>query len=555
MRLLVFIFLALMLQLQIGVAQDFTVEKSDSIAKIEGEFYIIHVAKPRQTLFSIAKVYEVKLSRIAFDNPGVLDGLKLGQPLRILKSALGETKQVETTNETLQLDGDYVLYTVPKQKTLYAISKEYNTTISAIMAANPELVDGLKVGSTIRIPTPKIFGDKQLEEGKKEAKMEMVGLPDIVRKTTPVEDGIPASGGKYNVSLLLPLYLNVNDSFVSKLPSGQPAKIYEKSEIALQFYEGFLLALDTLMKLGYNVNLKVIDTENRSWKVNSLVEKGVLKNSNLIVGPFYSKVFTEVSNFARENCIPIVSPTIKGNEILAGNPYAFRIIPSEEAMMVEMGRYLSRSDSTNNLVLHYGAGDEQSLLWRFRQGLEVEGKAPAKFPSYDMAKSGTDSIRTKLSHKKRNNLIILSNNQVKLAGLIRKISNWAEDTKIVVYAPNSWTGFKNLEIDHFDDLRIHMPIPFYVDYQRLEIQEFVLKFRNKFNAEPSSFAFRGYDVAIHFIRNLDSIKKEGADYMESVEETGFQSAFGWKQLSDGGFENVRARMVDYTGLKLKLAID
>ena len=65
-----------MLLLQQGVAQDFTVEKSDSTAKIEGEFYIIHIAQPRQTLFSIAKTYEVKLSRIAFDNPGVLDGLK-----------------------------------------------------------------------------------------------------------------------------------------------------------------------------------------------------------------------------------------------------------------------------------------------------------------------------------------------------------------------------------------------------------------------------------------------------------------------------------------------
>jgi hypothetical protein len=73
----------------------------------------------------------------------------------------------------------------------------------------------------------------------------------------------------------------------------------------------------------------------------------------------------------------------------------------------------------------------------------------------------------KLSRTKRNNLVILSNNQVKLAGLIRKISNWAEDTKIVVYAPNSWTGFKNLEIDHFDDLRIHMAVPFFVDYERV----------------------------------------------------------------------------------------
>jgi ABC-type branched-subunit amino acid transport system substrate-binding protein len=130
--------------------------------------------------------------------------------------------------------------------------------------------------------------------------------------------------------------------------------------------------------LDIDVNLKVIDTENNSWKVSGLVEKGALKNANLIVGPFYSKVFTEVAKYALENNIPIVSPTIKGNEILTNNPLAFRIIPTEDAMMVEMGRYLSRSDSTNNLVLHYGAGEEQSLLWRFRQGLETAGKTPSQ---------------------------------------------------------------------------------------------------------------------------------------------------------------------------------
>ena len=119
-------------------AQEAEVAKSDSVAKIEGELYSIHLVEAKQTLFSIAKTYEVKLSRIAFDNPGVLDGLKLGQALKILKSAQGETKPTEIENESLELDGQYVLYKVPRKQTLYSISKEYNTTVSAILDANPE---------------------------------------------------------------------------------------------------------------------------------------------------------------------------------------------------------------------------------------------------------------------------------------------------------------------------------------------------------------------------------------------------------------------------------
>jgi LysM repeat protein/ABC-type branched-subunit amino acid transport system substrate-binding protein len=555
MRLFIFMFLAFVLHFQNVVAQDFTVEKSDSTAKIEGELYVIHPVQPRQTLFSIAKTYGVKLSRITFDNPGVLDGLKLDQRLRILKSAIEETKPVEVTEETLELDGDYVLYTVPKQQTLYAISKEYNTTISIILDANPELADGLKVGSTIRIPTPKIFGDKIIIGDKKEVKLEMIGLPDIIRNRPNLMVLDLPERLVTNISLLLPLYLDLNDSTEVRRLSEQPEELYRKSEIALQFYEGFLLALDTLKQLGYNVTLKVTDTENRPWKVRNLVQEGVLKDADLIIGPFYSKVFSEVVGYSYQNCIPLVSPTIKGSDIIKSNPHVFKMIPSDESMIFGMGQYLSQSDSTTNMILHYGAGDEQNLLWQFRQGLESTNKSSVKFPAYDIYKFGIDSIRNRLSLTRRNNLVILSNNQVKLAGLIRKISMWAEDAYIVGFAPNSWRGFKNLEIDHFDELRIHMPAAFYIDYEKLEVEDFVQKFRAKFNGEPSSFAFRGYDVAIHFIKNLESIKSDGPEFMESVQETGFQSGFGWKRLTDGGFENTQVRMVDYTGLKLKLATD
>ena len=550
MRKVLVIFLACVsLLLQKANGQDFTVQISDSLAIIEGEEFLIHKVEPKQTLFSIGNAYQVKLSRIAFDNPGVLDGLKLGQLLKILKSARGETLPAEVSDEKLELDGEYILYKVPRRQTLYSISKEYNTTVSALIDANPELVDGLKVRSTIRIPVPKILEEKQ-NAGEK-----MVGLPDIVTKEVEMIQVPALNQGPLHVTLMLPLYLDLNDTVSVNQNIEEDEEIYGKSEIALQFYEGFLMAMDSLNALGYELNLKVIDTENRPWKVRKLVEKGALKNTDLIIGPLYSKVFAEVAPFAYQNCIPLVSPTIKKNNIVNTNSYVFKLIPSEESMVYEMGRYVSQSDSTTNMVLHYGATDEQKLLWKFRQGLEANGVTPAQFPAYDIYKTGTDSIRNKLSLTGRNNLIILSNNQVKLAGLIRKLVGWSEDSYIVGYGPSNWQRFKNLEIDHFDDLRIHMPTAFHINYEELHVQEFVQKFRFKYQGEPSTFAFRGYDIAMHFVPHLNEIRSSGPEYMLAVEETGMQSEFRWKQLTNGGYENARPRMVDYTGLQLKIAKD
>lgn len=555
MRIITTILVLLVFTLTQVAAQDFTVQRSDSTAVIEGETYVIHVVEPKQTLFSIAKEYEVKLSRIAFDNPGVLDGLKLHQPLKILQSAIGETKPVELTEETLNLDGNYVLYTVPKQKTLYAISKEYNTTISAILDANPTLSDGLKVGETIRIPTPKIFGDESAAHTEKgEVKMEMVGLPDIVTniKIPLVLDTVCQT--KLNIALLLPLYLDLNDTLITNRTEEEPEQIYRRSEVALEFYEGFLMALDTLHRLGYQVNLKVIDTENRPWKMKNLVHDGALAGSDVIIGPFYSKVFAEVSDYALQNCIPLVSPTIKGNAILTNNPYVFKIIPSDEALICEMGRYLAHSDSTNNLILHYGSGDEQKMLNQFRKGLAAKDSVFVPFPAYNVNELHADSIRNKLSLTQRNNVVFLSNNQVKLAGLVRQLSNLTEDARIVGFAPPTWTQFKNIEIGHFDVLSMHVPLAFFIEYTQPEVELFIQKFRAKFNAEPSTFAFRGYDLAMHFIKNAQGIKKHGVAHMLQVEDKGFQSVFRWTKLPNGGFENARGTIVDYSELRLKAAV-
>jgi ABC-type branched-subunit amino acid transport system substrate-binding protein/LysM repeat protein len=549
-KFLVIVFVLLGLFIQKGFSQDFVVTVSDSLAIIEGDEYLIHSVEPRQTLFSIASVYKVKLSRIAFDNPGVLNGLQKGQLLKILKSAQGETNPVEVSDEKLELDGQYILYKVPRRQTLYSIAKEYNTSVAAIIDANPELVDGLKVRTTIRIPVPMILGEKETD------KERMVGLPNIVQKAVVLEQlTVLRMGEPTHITLMLPLYLDLNDTINAADNPEVEEEIYGKSEIALHFYEGFLMAIDTLNQLGYKVKVKVIDTENRPWKIRKLVEQGALKNTDLIIGPLYSKVFDEVSGYAYDNCIPMVSPTIKDQGILANNDYVFKIIPSPASLAYDLGRYLSQSDSTANMVLHYGTPDEQKLLLSFRQGLESMGEIPFVFPAFDIYKAGSDSIRNRLSLSGRNNLVILSNNQVKLASLLRKLMGWSEEAYIVAFAPGNWQRFKNLEIDHFDQLRIHRPAEFHADYNQLEVQQFVQQFRLRYQGEPNTFAFRGYDVAMHFVKNINGIKNSGPEYMLAVEETGLQSAFGWKQLEDGGFENARSRIVDYTGLQLKLATD
>jgi LysM repeat protein len=69
--------------------------RSTKIEKIEGQDYYIHTVKKGQTLYMIAKAYDVDINLVIEENPVVREGLKTGQKLRIpaLKAAITPGKQ------------------------------------------------------------------------------------------------------------------------------------------------------------------------------------------------------------------------------------------------------------------------------------------------------------------------------------------------------------------------------------------------------------------------------------------------------------------------------
>ena len=522
------------------MAQEAVVLRSDSLVRVDGEDFLIHQIAPKQTLFSIAKVYGMTLSRLVFSNPGVLEGIQPGQFIRIPKTYLDENLNAKPA-ESLQADGEYVLYEVPSKMTLYSVAKEHNTTVTALMDANPTLVDGLKVGSTIRIPVARLIPPEQkggMEMERREA--QVIPEPSKIR---------PSASGAFNVSVLLDFYLNENDSLFNGQPQRKP-EVYSRSEMALQFYEGLLIAVDSIRVLGIDVRIRVFDTQNSETRVQSIIEKGDLKGSDLIVGPFYSGTFKLVSAYAKELGVPLVSPTIQGNQIIQDNPVVFKIISTEDQMMVALGKYLSKLKGTNNVVMHYGKPEEQALMWSFRKGLDsgTPGNRPS-FPNVDASKGLRDSVFQRLSSTLPNHLVILTKQEARVASLAKTVSTWGEKMDITVYGLSDWPDFRNVEMDYFDKMKLHVPEPFRVDYEDEATQRFILEFRNRYSTEPNTFAYRGFDIGIHFLRALPGIRKEGAAHMLKVKDRGLQSDFDWKQESGQGFENGSPRIVNYTGLK------
>ena len=112
--------------------------------------HMYHTVTKGQTAYSIARKYNIEIESIYQNNPGTRQSLVEGAILKI---------PVETTNEIIRasvsaIDG-YTYHEVKPKETMFAIARQYNTTVAKLVEENPALRNGvLGIGTTIRIPKP-----------------------------------------------------------------------------------------------------------------------------------------------------------------------------------------------------------------------------------------------------------------------------------------------------------------------------------------------------------------------------------------------------------------
>jgi len=335
---------------------------------IDGKRYYIHTVMKGETLYAISRKYGVEIRDIALENPLTISGLKTGNVIKIPVS-------VKSEKTARPLDGKYIFHTLQYGETFYSLSKQFLVSIDDIKSANPELVNGLKSGMTIRIPLAiQIVADTMFANDT---------ISSHHSPLTNIQSDSLTFRDVYNVGLMLPFYLAMNDSIARNKENYELDKIYALSEIALEFYEGALIAVDSLKKQGLSVRLFVYDTKKDTNEVIRLLqqEESLFMNMDLIIGPFYRSNLSIVVNFPKpdkqrintsrhssanlqifkfSNHPHIVSPFIITNDILRGNPHLSKATSCFETHVEKIAIYIARKyisrnnpDGNKNIIVVY----------------------------------------------------------------------------------------------------------------------------------------------------------------------------------------------------------
>lgn len=122
---------------------------------------VTHTVKKGETLFRIAKQYDVSVDQIKRWNELESNALKPGQLLRIrpggaTEEAPSATEKETPTEETGQEQSSSSYYVVKSGDTLYEIARKHNMSVSQLKALNNLTTNNIRVGQRLLVqqPTP-----------------------------------------------------------------------------------------------------------------------------------------------------------------------------------------------------------------------------------------------------------------------------------------------------------------------------------------------------------------------------------------------------------------
>lgn len=171
------------------------------------ESYITYMVKSKDSLYQIAKKYNVSVETIKQVNNLTSNLLSIGQILKI------PTENIPT---------DYKEYEVKSGDSLYSISKLYNTTVDAIMNANNLQSTILSVGQILKIP---IASEEEYPATTKECYGEGYIEPQYETYTVKKGDNLYDIARRYNTTVIN--LMDLNNLTSTNLDIGQVLKVRE----------------------------------------------------------------------------------------------------------------------------------------------------------------------------------------------------------------------------------------------------------------------------------------------------------------------------------------
>jgi ABC-type branched-subunit amino acid transport system substrate-binding protein len=283
----------------------------------------------------------------------------------------------------------------------------------------------------------------------------------------------------------------------------------------IQFYEGLLLGLEKLEQRGYNVTLNVVDVEGTS---DEDVERAFVSHnvaqSDLLIALLTRQPFHKAAELARQAELFIVHPVADRPEIVKGNPYVFKCMPSFEAYAKRTVQTIETNNPNSPIFIVHSKGKGEAAAVAALTA-EIEQHPNLNYTLIDWAQSS--KLTNAIKSSERSVVISMYNqdkskNRIYASQLLNKLSAFKTRTPYL-YSYEDWsTLYGDIDFSQLQNLNYST---FYLDWVRANTthRDFIDLFSRRYSTEPTNvYAGMGHDIILYFVTGL---QQKGTEFFRS----------------------------------------
>ena len=482
----------------------------------------IHVVKPKETKWRLAYEYKMTLKELDSFNPQIIDGLKIGQEIRVRNS--------EFRKALPEKDSEYNYYKVQKSEGYYRIEKKLGINRNILDSLNPILSDtGLQVGMILRVPDS-LSGKLKIDN---DLLVERVNLLDSTIQRSKLKLGV-----------LLPF--KTRDIIFDSIEDTRKTLVGRNLHtLSLDFYTGVLYAIEKASNKGIQIDVKTFDTDNNKNQIKELINTRDFSDLDLLIGPLIPANFDFISNQENLKKIPKIAPL--SARPVESRKNVFQSVTSENEYRDKMYEYLEkRLDSSQNVVIvadHMNRKIEKELLSRFPWAIKIR---PEK-EDYIIPEL-VDSL---LIDSVPNKVVLETQSFPLIASAISQFN--AQNTKnrdvqlFTTYRSNAYdnANLSRIVLGGLNFTYSSGSKPLDRSYEDPFIRNYIIKF----GKPPNKEAVRGYDVTIDAILRIAVSKKlQNSLYLGETQQE--SNRFLYEENSNESFINKGQYILQHDGYEI-----
>ena len=497
-----------------------------------------HTIQSGETLYRLSLKYNVTAKAICDANPGLsANNFRAGQVIVIPAADAHTEQQVETPEpekkeEATKQQSYRTMHRVAKKETIYSISNMYGITQEELIDANPELrTSKLRKGALIFIPYPKAKEKAQQKAQTEPTNEQLFNQNRIQLKKIQT----------VSAALVLPF-------------TKQNGSRGDNEERMLEFYEGFLLAADSLKHQGVSMKISVYDTKGNPNRVKELILQGKLDGMDLIFGPTGAEETKTLADFVKGTETRLVAPFAPKVDEVYDNPNVFQVNAPQSYLFSEAYEHFIRKFRTYNIVF---VSDSSSTEKReFINGMKSELRDKGIGYKHIQLSDEVDGVNViaAMDTLGRNIFIPTSGANTALIRIIPHLTLVRKehpDFDMHLFGYPEWQTYTNEHLGSFYELDTYFYSSFYTNNLFPAAVLFTHNYRHWFSKDMSNsfpkYGMLGFDVGYYFIKGLAQNGNKLESNLDQVHVTPIQTGFKFERVNNwGGFVNRKVFFVNFS---------